>query len=72
MPPEASRVMQRNRDARARGPDRTALPVSPELLRMLFGQRRARGGQVAAAGASESEGGGGEGSDDDEDGCRVS
>jgi hypothetical protein len=83
VPAEALRVIERNREARARGPERDVLPVSPELLRLLFGRRRAaaRGGGavVAGGGVGGSESGAEEGGDDDDDdsgdggeGCRVS
>ncbi len=66
MPPEAHRVMDRNREARARGPERAALPVSPELLRLLFSRRGGRGvldGDEGHAGGTDT---------DDDEGCQVS
>jgi hypothetical protein len=62
--------MDRNHDARERGPERTALPVSPELLRLLFSRRRAgnrSGSDGEGVGLGE-----GEDSEDDDEGCRVS
>lgn len=65
VPPEAHRVMERNREARARGPERAVLPVSPEILRLLFGRRR-------GAGSDDERGHEGGEDSDGEEGCRVS
>lgn len=76
VPPEAERVQERNRHMRGRGPDRELLPVSPELLRLLFGARARAAGRGGGGGGAE--GGGEEGAgeeseeDEDEEGCRVS
>ncbi len=72
VPPEAHRVMERNREARLR-PDRSLLPVPPELLRLLF-SRRGRGAVGGSSGEEEEdawEGREGD-TDDGEEGCRVS
>ena len=68
VPPEAYRVMERNREGRSRGPDRAVLPVSPELLRLLFSRRGGAGGldsdgEAAVGEATETE---------DGEGCNVS
>ena len=71
VPEEAHRVMERNREARARGPERGQLAVPPELLRLLFGQRlrmaRAAAARRAGRGGDGGEGGGDGGDEEDEE-----
>jgi hypothetical protein len=71
VPAEARRVMERNREARARGPARSVVPVSPELLRLLFARRRGGAGGGGDADSDGYEGVGGEDTEDSE-GCRMS
>jgi len=67
VPAEAHRVMERNRESRSRGPDRAVLPLSPQLLRLLFNRRG------LAEETSDEEGFVGEGEEtEDGEGCRVS